>query len=188
MIIKTKEQSESPKRQFCTFTICDRLFGVDILDVKEVNPRVVCAPIYHAPPEIRGYINIRGQIYLILDLRIILGFEPASASDMIGKQRIILFKSIVDESFGIIVDRINDVITIEIDKIENRSSESATEKQLPSNRIGHRSSDLSDGIAKLDDRLLVILNPHTLLRIASAPITSAKSPLPKSGTLKTTNA
>ncbi len=181
MTKKTRELNESPKRQFCTFNIYNRLFGVDILNVKEVNPQVNCVPIYHAPPEIRGYINIRGQIYLILDPRIILGFEPASCSATKDKQRIILFKLSVDESFGIIVDCISDVVTIEIDKIENRRSESVEREKPPSNRIERRSSDLSDGIAKLDDQLLVILNPHTLLRIATAPLMSVKSPLPKSG-------
>jgi len=175
MTTKTKEQSETPKRQFCTFTIYNRLFGVDILNVKEVNPQINCVPIYHAPPEVRGYINIRGQIYLILDLQLILGFETASVSDTTENQRIILFKSTVDEPFGIVVDRISDVVAIEIDKIENRRSESLTKEQPPSNRIERRSPDFSDGIAKLDDQLLVILNPHTLLRIATAPLTSVKS-------------
>ncbi len=171
----TKEQNETLTRQFCTFIIYNRLFGVDILSVKEVNPQVKCVPIYHAPPEVRGYINIRGQIYLILDSQIILGFEQASVSDTTANQRIILFKSTVDEPFGIIVDRISEVVTIETDKIENRRSESVAIDQSPSNRIERGSSDLSDGIAKLEDQLLVILNPHTLLRIATAPLTSVKS-------------
>jgi chemotaxis signal transduction protein len=175
MTTEIKEQSESPKRQFCTFTIYNRLFGVDILNVKEVNPQVNCVPIYHAPPELKGYINIRGHIYLILDPRIILGFELISASDRTDKQRIILFKSTVDESFGIIVDRISDVVTIEVDKIENRRFEAGAGEQSSSSRIERRTSDLSDGIAKLDDRLLVILNPHTLLRIAIEPLASVKS-------------
>jgi len=175
MAPEIKEQSESPKRQFCTFTIYNRLFGVDILNVKEVNPQVNCVPIYHAPPEIKGYINIRGHIYLILDPRIILGFESYSVSDKTENQRIILFKSTVDEPFGIIVDRISDVVTIGVDKIENRRSEADASEQPSSKRIERRASDLSDGIAKLDDRLLVILNPHTLLRIATEPLNAVQS-------------
>jgi len=188
MTTKTKEQSGSLKRQFCTFIIYNRLFGVDILNVKEVNSQVKYVPIYHAPPEVKGYINIRGQIYLILDLQIILGFEPASAFDTTANQRIILFKSTVDEPFGIIVDRISDVVTIEIDKIEHRRSESDTRGRSSSNRIERRSTDLSDGIAKLDDQLLVILNPHTLLSIATSPLTSVKSQQTEIRSVKKTNA
>jgi len=175
MITKPEEQNESPKRQFCTFIIYNRLFGVDILHVKEINPQVNCVPIFHAPPEVRGYINIRGQIYLILDLQTILGFEPGSIPETTENQRIILFKSTIDEPFGILVDRISDVVTIEIDKIENRRSESDGSEQAPPNRIERRSVDLSEGIAKLDNQLLVILNPHTLLRIGTEPLTSGKS-------------
>ncbi len=175
MKTKTKEQSESPKRQFCTFIVYNRLFGVDILNVKEVNPQVNCVPIYHAPPEVKGYINIRGQIYLILDSLVTLGFDPASVTDITEHQRIILFKSTIDEPFGILVDRISDVVTIEIDKIENRRSEAVNKKRSPSNRIELGSSDFSEGIAKLDDQLLVILNPHALLRIGTAALSSVKA-------------
>ena len=70
-----KETVETQKRQFCTFWISGRHLGVDVLDVKEINSEINLTPIFHAPKEVIGYVNIRGQIYLILDLRLILGFE-----------------------------------------------------------------------------------------------------------------
>lgn len=171
----TKDQIESPVRQFCTFMVHNRLFGVDILHVKEVNTHVQCAPIYHAPPEIKGYINIRGQIYLILDSQVILGFDATAAPEKPEHQRIILFKSSIDESFGVLVDRISDVVTISTDKIENRRTEGARQERSSSNRMEPGASNLSEGIAKLDDQLLVIIDPQALLRIGTTPLSPGKS-------------
>ena len=144
------------KRQFCTFQIHDRLFGVDILDVKEVNPETHFTPIFHAPREVRGNVNIRGQIYLVLDLRLILGFEAKETDE---KSRVVLFKSEVGEPFGVLVDRIGDVVTVEENQIENRRKTD----QGPPEQTDRRALDLSDGICKLEDTLLVIMNSQNLL-------------------------
>ncbi|MDH5637536.1 MAG: chemotaxis protein CheW, partial [Nitrospinota bacterium] len=69
------ETETERKLQLSTFRLNDRLFGVDIQDVKEINTEVTFTQIFHASKEVRGYVNIRGQIHLVLDLRILLGFE-----------------------------------------------------------------------------------------------------------------
>ncbi len=61
--------------KICSFRLSDRLFGVNILDVKEVNSDIEITPIYHARDSIRGYMNIRGQIHLVVDLRTEFGFS-----------------------------------------------------------------------------------------------------------------
>ena len=66
---KVKTDDTSSMLRYCTFRLSGRLYGVDIEDVKEINTEVNFTPIFHASREIKGYINIRGQIYLLLDLR-----------------------------------------------------------------------------------------------------------------------
>ncbi|MBF0525581.1 MAG: hypothetical protein HQK56_10850, partial [Deltaproteobacteria bacterium] len=44
------------KRQFCSFWLSGRLFGVDILDVKEINSEITFTPIFHASKEVKGYV------------------------------------------------------------------------------------------------------------------------------------
>jgi len=147
----------SNKRQFCTFRIGERLYGVDILDVKEINTETDFTPIFHSPPEIKGYVNIRGQIHLILDLRLMLGLDVRESDEY---SRLVLFKQNVGESFGILVDRIGDVAEVEEQMIEDRRQE---EKSLPKNG-DRRKTDLGAGVCKLDDTLLVILNSQNLLK------------------------
>ena len=149
-------------RQICTFHIGKRLYGVDILDVKEINTETAFTPIFHAPPEIKGYVNIRGQIHLILDLRLMLGHESRETDDY---SRLILFKQKVGESFGVLVDRIGDVAEVDEQVIEDRRQE---EKGVPKSE-DRRKTDLGAGVCKLDDALMVILNPKHLLKYVEYP-------------------
>ena len=72
---KQTRSEDTEMHRFCTFRLSDRLYGVNINDVKEINTEISYTPIFHATEEIKGYINIRGQIYLLLDLRKIFGFS-----------------------------------------------------------------------------------------------------------------
>ena len=63
---------ENP-RLFCSFRVEGKLYGVDILDVKEVTTEMMYTRIAHAPDEVLGLVNIRGHIHLALDLRRLLG-------------------------------------------------------------------------------------------------------------------
>lgn len=141
--------------QFCTFRISGHLFGINILQVKEINQEATFTSIYHAPEEINGYVNIRGQIYLIMDLRRILGF-PSKPVDRYS--RVVLFKPEIGESFGVLVDQVGDVVTVEDRAIEIRSSASCEDVEDEEKT----SWALEDGVCKLERGLLVILNPRSL--------------------------
>jgi chemotaxis signal transduction protein len=155
-----EETVQTRKRQFCTFSISGRRYGVDILDVKEVNPEVGFTPIFHAHEEVKGYVNIRGQIYLILDLRLILGFESKKVDEA---SRLVLFKSDAGEAFGILVDSIGDIVTVKEEQIEDRRIE---DEGLPDSvKQERRALDLGAGVCKLEDALLVIVNVSNLLNV-----------------------
>ena len=143
------------KAQMCTFWIAGRLFGVDILDVKEINTEVEFCSIHHAGEEVRGYVNIRGQIHLVLDLRLLLGFEPEAVGP---NSRVVIFKPHVGETFGVLVDKIGDIVDVVSDQIEERKTQQ--DDQL-TGRDGRKS--LIKGECKLDDYLLVILDAKRLL-------------------------
>lgn len=152
----TIHNSVNGQQQFCTFRISNRLFGVDILDVKEINTELSFTPIHHAPEEVRGLVNIRGQIYLVLDLRRVLGFSPGTAEE---STRLILFKQSVGEAFGVLVDSIGDVVSVDRKQIEERRKQ---ESPAPSTEERRR-ADFGKGVCKLDEELLVILDPAAFL-------------------------
>jgi len=130
---------------------------VDIRDVKEINTEVSFTPILHAPRQVKGYLNIRGQIHLVLDLRLILGFEEDP--DVEGK-KVIIFKQSVAEPFGVLVDMMGDIIEAEDSQIEDPPKEEglSEEKQMTLERR------VISGFCKLKSGLLIILNPRNFLK------------------------
>lgn len=144
-------------RLFCTFRVAGRLFGVDILDVKEVTAETASTRIAHAPEEVCGLVNIRGHIYLALDLRRLLGMAVSTAT---GDSRLVLFKPTVGSAFGVIVDEIGDIQTAEPNQIEAFSS-----SQHETAAANLRRVDLIDAVCKLNNELLVVLNPRRFLTV-----------------------
>ncbi len=153
---ETMQQEEI--KQFCTFRLQNRLFGVDILDVREVNTEHVFTTIYHSPEIVRGYVNIRGQLYLILDLRRVFGLDPREFDN---ESRLILFKDTVGETFGVLVDEVGDIIEVMTDDIEDRR----VAHSEPPEGVERRaiSDDVAIGVCKLENELLIMLNARRLL-------------------------
>ncbi|MCW7754410.1 chemotaxis protein CheW [Desulfobotulus sp. H1] len=153
----------SHNRQICTFFIGEETYGFDIFDIKEVHTRNHFTPVHHAPPSVRGYVNIRGQIHLIIDLRVLLGHPPAPARE---HTRILLFKPHAGESFGVLVDRIGDVFPAP----ENMIAPMDDRRKENGNGILRQ---LARGILKKENGLVTLLSASTILKQAgdlSAPV------------------
>ena len=147
--------------QMCTFRMAGRLFGVDILDVKEVNENINVTPIYHAPPDVCGYINIRGQILLVVNLHETFGFKQRSKDEQASSGKIVVFKQSVDEPFGILVDEVCDVVQIDPKRIVDRrlsGGETAEARELSRIR-----DEMVIGVYPLEGELLLVLNARRIL-------------------------
>ena len=147
---------QAKMKQLLTFQIAGRLFGIEISAAREVSPEVEYTPVFHAADEVKGLVNIRGQIYLVLDLHKILGYAPAEKTE---DTRFIILKENVGESFGVIIDKVGEVVEISEKEIRNIHSgnDSAIEE------LGSKVEALTLGISKLENQLLVVLNPEKLL-------------------------
>jgi len=157
---KQKKTTEASVHRYCSFRLAGRLYGVNIRDVKEINTETNFTPIFHSTKEIKGYINIRGQIYLLLDLREIFGF-PCKKID--ESNRVVLFMAEVGELCGILVDSIEDVVTVDENLIENRRQ---NEREVPEG-IERRAADVGEGVCKLQNELLILLDARRLVQAVS---------------------
>jgi purine-binding chemotaxis protein CheW len=142
-----------PPRLFCTFRLGEQLFGVDISHVKEVNTETFLTRIHHAPDQVLGCVNLRGHIYLVLNLRHLLGLASVSFGP---DSRLVIFKPHVGEALAGQVDRIGDIVAVEPERIE---------PWQPQLRRDDLAEDLIEGIAKLDSELLLILEPSRFLQV-----------------------
>lgn len=157
--------SSSASRMFCTFRLGDRLFGVDILDVKEVTAETAFTRVAHAPDEVLGLVNIRGHIYLALDLRQLLGMPSTVVT---SESRLVLFKPVVGNAFGVMVDAISD-----IQAVDAEHTESYTRANRETVVSGLTRSDLIDCVCELDRELLVVLNPRRFLAVIEQSLSIA---------------
>ena len=92
-------------RQICTFVLGDMLFGVDVRHVQEVIRYQEMTSVPLAPSNIRGLINLRGQIVTAIDMRIRLGL-PARSESL--PMNIVLRTG--DGYVSLLVDEIGDVL------------------------------------------------------------------------------
>lgn len=139
---------------YCTFLSAGRLFGVPVLDVKEVTAETRFTPIPHAPHEVLGLVNIRGHIFLALNLASLLSVRDHTTRT---DSQFVIFKASVGPAFGVVVDQVGDIVSV---------SDSQTEVVSNGEQVQLHFSDRSSlvsAVGKLDDRILIILEPRKFL-------------------------
>lgn len=143
--------NEGAIRQLVTFKIEDDEFGVDILKVQEINRMMTITRIPNAPDFVEGVINLRGKIIPIVDLRKKLGF-PSKEYDKSTRIIVIELEGIV---LGFIVDSVSEVLRIPSNTIEP-----------PPSIIRGIESEFIEGVGKLEDRLLILLELKKIFSVA----------------------
>ena len=144
---------DAPTRQLVVFSLGDEEYALPIADVHEIirytEPRSVASSVGW----IRGVISLRGKIVPVYDLAARLG--DARHPDH-PPQKIVIVES-AERMAGVIVDDVAEVLTVDCDSVE----------PVPS------AADVSiDGIARIEDRLIVLLSPVGLFG-GSAEIAAA---------------
>jgi purine-binding chemotaxis protein CheW len=134
--------------QLVSFVIDKEEYGIDILNVQEIIRSVEISRVPNAPEFVDGVINLRGKIVPVLDLRKRFG-KPARPKD---KDTRIIVIELGDKVVGFIVDKMKEVI-----RIPQSIIEAPPELSLDVN------TQYITGIAKLEDRILVLLDLVQLL-------------------------
>ena len=113
--------------QVCGLRVGTRLFGIPIDEIREINREQEWTSVTHTSESVAGLINIRGQIQVVMDLAVILGIEH---NDDGRKRRLVILEDAVAEGYGLIVDRVEDIIEVDLDQVERRSSGDLSEYQI----------------------------------------------------------
>ena len=129
-------------QQLVVFSLGEEEYALPITQVQEIirytEPRAVASETVW----VRGVISLRGKIVPVCDLGSRLGrtYELASEAK-------IVIVEIDAGTAGVIVDEVEEVRTIEGDQLET---------------VPGAGTDMIDTIAKVDERLIVLLNPEGL--------------------------
>ncbi len=138
--------------QVLTFHLAGTEYGVGILGVQEIRSWSAVTRIPNSPAHILGVLNLRGAIVPILDLRVRFG----QSDPQMTAQTAIIVLSVGNGSSrrecGLVVDGVSDVIELPPDLV----------KTAPQLKDGAAASYI-EGIATIDDRMLVLLNLDALI-------------------------
>ncbi|MDK2957370.1 MAG: purine-binding chemotaxis protein CheW [Desulfovibrionales bacterium] len=107
------EQTINTGDKHLTFTLDGELFALDIETVREVQDMTTVTRIPHAPPHLRGVVNLRGNAVPVFDLRRKLGLAPAETTI---NTRIMIMEIPVGEGslqIGAMADSVKEVVEIE---------------------------------------------------------------------------
>ena len=140
--------SDTTSQQLVVFSLGSEEYALPIGSVHEIirftEPRTVASDAAW----IRGVIGLRGKIIPIFDLssRMQLSVGDSEAG------KIVIVESGTGQ-VGIMVDEVEEVLTVSSDQLED---------------VPYANSDSIEAIAKIEDRLVILLNPEGLFADSGA--------------------
>jgi len=132
---------------FLSFRVSDEVYGINILDIKEIIKQRTVTEVPRAPAFLSGIISLRGTIIPIIYMRERLGLPKVETT---GKERIIVIRN-QETFYGLLVDEILKVIRVQQQTVEPAPAV-----------LDAIDRDFVSGIGKSDGRLFIILNLATI--------------------------
>jgi purine-binding chemotaxis protein CheW len=141
---------------FCTFRVQERLYGIDVTQVREISTHVTLTPVPQAPPIVRGLANLRSRIYLVLDVRSALGLDPAECT---VDSRLIVLHPRVAENLALFADRGGDIVQALPDQMEAAGPRGGEDADASAEQF----TSPVVGVCKLKTELMMIIDPARLV-------------------------
>ena len=135
---------DTHSQQLVIFTLGLEQYALPIGRVLEIILYQQPRSLVSDDSSVRGVINLRGRIVPVHDLGVRMGVE----AEVGGHGKIVVLES-DDQTVGVMVDSVDEVLTVADDQVERApTADDAT---------------LVDSIAKIGDRLVILLNPSAVI-------------------------
>ena len=140
-------------RQYVAFRLGKEEYAFEISSVREIFPTQDITKVHRSPKHIEGVINLRGKLVTVVDLRKRFRLEAKEPDE---NSRIIVVDA-ADAPVGFMVDEVTEVVRLPAEAIE----------PVPEYVAQEIESEYVAGIAKLDERLLTIIDPLRVLELST---------------------
>lgn len=130
-------------KQIVVFQLGKELYGADISVVREVGQPQRVTRVPRTPKYVVGVTNLRGRVIPVVDLRQRLGLPVTAAT----KSTRIAVAELEGGQVGMIVDAVLEVLRVPSAQIEP-----------PTLMVSKVDSDYVMGVAKVDQRLIILLD------------------------------
>jgi purine-binding chemotaxis protein CheW len=134
--------------QLVVFQLGVELYGVEIACVHEIVRMQTITRVPRAPAFVEGVINLRGRVIPVIDLRRRFNL-PAAAHTRASR---IVVVEIGDQVVGLVVDGVSEVLRVDTALVEP-----------PSPVVAGIDSEYLQGIARLPERLVILLDLDRVL-------------------------
>lgn len=141
--------------QYLTFTSAGDMFAIGILAIKEIIEYGNLTSVPMMPDFVRGVINVRGAVVPVIDLAARFG---RSRSEATRRSCIVIIEARTtqgeQQDIGVMVDAVSAVMEIPASEIE------------PPPNFGARIRvDFISGMAKLNNKFVIVLNVDRVLSV-----------------------
>ncbi len=143
-----KQNKQEEENQLVVFLLNKEEFACSINHVREVLKMVRITPLPRALRFVEGVINLRGEVIPVIDLRKRFNLPETEY----GEQSRIIIAEIGPNQVGLIVDAVTEVLRLP-----------GTQVQASPSGITGDCSELIEGVGKIGDRLLIILDLEYIL-------------------------
>lgn len=102
--------------QVVVFKLNEEQFAVEAAKVQSINDMMEITKVPKSAQYIKGLINLRGNIISLLDINLLLDIEKGE-----GSEENIIILNLQEESVGVAVDQVDEVLDIEeslVEKVE----------------------------------------------------------------------
>jgi purine-binding chemotaxis protein CheW len=140
---REEREAAEATEHLATFVLDREEYGVDVRQVQEIRRVGEITAVPRAPEFVRGVINLRGRILPVLDLKRKLGLGEVA----IERAARIVVVRMQDRLLGLLVDGASQVLKVPISRIEP-----------PPDEVVERGGDYIRGVAKLEDRLIILID------------------------------
>ena len=134
--------------QIVVFELRSENFGVEIASVESIIKMQPITQLPHVSSFVEGVTNLRGKVLPVIDLRKRFGLAPRETD----KNSRIIVVSLDQTEVGMIVDEVSEVLTVPAGVVEPVPAITSTVD-----------SSFITGIAKLNQRLVILLDLHSIL-------------------------
>lgn len=135
--------------QFIVIRLGDEQYGIDIKYIDNIVRMQHITRVPKVDAYLKGVINLRGEVIPVMSIRIKMGLE---ADVETKSSRIIILKLEQQGTIGVIVDEVQEVVTLENDQIERIAYDSKEEKD-----------SFLCGIGKCEGGLISLLDLNTVV-------------------------
>ena len=142
--------TEESQFQLVTFHLGEELYGVNIMDVKEIVRLQNVRVIPNAPYYVEGIINLRGEIIPIIDLHKRFRIQSVSKNDSDFEGGFIIL-NIDGSKIGIIIDKVERVVTVKGEDVKD-----------PPQMLSGIGTEYIEGVVREETGYLIMLNTRKL--------------------------